>query len=415
MSALSPSPTQPPVTITTMSTTPAAPAAPVTPTPAPIFDKGLANTIAAETQMSFIDGGKGVLEYVGIEIDALARNSSYEETVYLLWNTKLPTQPELDALKTALQAEYEIPDALYDMIKSFPKDAVPMHALRTLVSALALHDADAVSSETTPEGIERAKRQALRLVAKTPTLIANFDRHRTGKAFVRPNKSYDIATNFLWMLNGEKPTEAMAKGLDICLILHADHGLNASTFAARVTIATLSDMYSAMTTAVGTLKGPLHGGANEEVMIMLDEIGSMDNVEPYIKGKLERKELIMGFGHRVYKAYDPRATYLKTFAKQIATDTGNLKLFEMSQKIEGLVLDAKAGKGIFPNVDFYSATTYHCLGITTDLFTCMFAMSRMSGWAGHCIEQLQDNRLIRPQAKYNGPHAAPYVPMAQRG
>ena len=403
---------QQPVTITTMSTTPAAPAAPAAPTP--IFDKGLANTIAAETQMSFIDGGKGVLEYVGIEIDALARNSSYEETVYLLWNTKLPTQAELDALKSALQAEYEIPDAIYDMIKSFPKDAVPMHALRTLVSALALHDADAVSSETTPAGIESAKRQALRLVAKTPTLIANFDRHRTGKAFVRPNKSYDIATNFLWMLNGEKPTEAMAKGLDICLILHADHGLNASTFAGRVTIATLSDMYSAMTTAVGTLKGPLHGGANEEVMIMLDEIGSMDNVEPYIKGKLERKELIMGFGHRVYKAYDPRATYLKTFAKQIATDTGNLKLFEMSQKIEGLVLDAKAGKGIFPNVDFYSATTYHCLGITTDLFTCMFAMSRMSGWAGHCIEQLQDNRLIRPQAKYNGPHAAPYVPMAGR-
>jgi citrate synthase len=414
MSALSPSPTQPPVTITTMSTTPAAPAAPVTPTPAPIFDKGLANTIAAETQMSFIDGGKGVLEYVGIEIDALARNSSYEETVYLLWNTKLPTQPELDALKAALQAEYEIPDALYDMIKSFPKDAVPMHALRTLVSALALHDADAVSSETTPEGIERAKRQALRLVAKTPTLIANFDRHRTGKAFVRPNKSYDIATNFLWMLNGEKPTEAMAKGLDICLILHADHGLNASTFAARVTIATLSDMYSAMTTAVGTLKGPLHGGANEEVMIMLDEIGSMDNVEPYIKGKLERKELIMGFGHRVYKAYDPRATYLKTFAKQIATDTGNLRLFEMSQRIEGIVLAAKADKGIFPNVDFYSATTYHCLGIKTDLFTCMFALSRMSGWCGHCIEQLMDNRLIRPQAKYNGPHAATYAPMAQR-
>ena len=407
---------QQPVTITTMSTTPAAPAVTVSaPIAAPIFDKGLANTIAAETQMSFIDGGKGVLEYVGIDIDALARNSTYEETVYLLWNTKLPTQAELDALKGALQAEYEIPDAIYDMIKSFPKDAVPMHALRTLVSALALHDADAVSSETTPAGIESAKRQALRLVAKTPTLIANFDRHRTGKAFVRPNKSFDIATNFLWMLNGEKPTEAMARGLDICLILHADHGLNASTFAGRVTIATLSDMYSAMTTAVGTLKGPLHGGANEEVMIMLDEIGSMDNVEPFIKGKLERKELIMGFGHRVYKAYDPRATYLKTFAKQIATDTGNLKLFEMSQKIEGIVLDAKAGKGIFPNVDFYSATTYHCLGITTDLFTCMFAMSRMSGWAGHCIEQLQDNRLIRPQAKYNGPHAAPYVPMAQRG
>jgi citrate synthase len=380
----------------------------------PIFDKGLANTVAAETQMSFIDGGKGVLEYVGIDIDTLARNSNFEETVYLLWNTRLPTRAELDGLRRALQAEYEIPDAVYDMIRQIPKDAVPMHALRTLVSALALHDADATSSDTSPSGIEKAKRQALRLVAKTPTLIANFDRHRSGKPFVRPNKDFDIATNFLWMLNGEKPTDAMTKGLDVCLILHADHGLNASTFAARVTIATLSDMYSAMTTAVGTLKGPLHGGANEEVMYMLNEIGSIDNVEPFIKGKLERKELIMGFGHRVYKAYDPRATYLKTFAKQIATDTGNLKLFDMSQKIEGIVLAAKADKGIFPNVDFYSATTYHCLGIKTDLFTCMFALSRMSGWTGHCIEQLKDNRLIRPQAMYTGPHAATYTPIAQR-
>ena len=380
----------------------------------PIFDKGLANTVAAETQMSFIDGGKGVLEYVGIDIDSLARNSNFEETVYLLWNTRLPSRTELDGLRRALQAEYEVPDAIYDMIRQIPKDAVPMHALRTLVSALALHDPEATSSGTDPKSIESAKRQALRLVAKTPTLIANFDRHRSGKPFVRPNKDFDIATNFLWMLNGEKPTDAMAKGLDVCLILHADHGLNASTFAARVTIATLSDMYSAMTTAVGTLKGPLHGGANEEVMYMLDEIGSIDGVEPFIKGKLERKELIMGFGHRVYKAYDPRATYLKTFAKQIATDTGNLKLFDMSQKIEGIVLAAKADKGIFPNVDFYSATTYHCLGIKTDLFTCMFALSRMSGWTGHCIEQLKDNRLIRPQAMYTGPHAAAYTPIAQR-
>jgi citrate synthase len=380
----------------------------------PIFDKGLANTVAAETQMSFIDGGKGVLEYVGIDIDTLARNSNFEETVYLLWNTRLPSRAELDGLRRALQAEYEIPDAIYDMIRQIPKDAVPMHALRTLVSALALHDPEATSSGTDPKSIESAKRQALRLVAKTPTLIANFDRHRSGKPFVRPNKDFDIATNFLWMLNGEKPTDAMAKGLDVCLILHADHGLNASTFAARVTIATLSDMYSAMTTAVGTLKGPLHGGANEEVMYMLDEIGSIDSVEPFIKGKLERKELIMGFGHRVYKAYDPRATYLKTFAKQIATDTGNLKLFDMSQKIEGIVLAAKADKGIFPNVDFYSATTYHCLGIKTDLFTCMFALSRMSGWTGHCIEQLKDNRLIRPQAMYTGPHGAAYTPITQR-
>ncbi|RLS62325.1 MAG: citrate synthase [Planctomycetota bacterium] len=385
-----------------MSTTPATPAA-------PIFDKGLGNTIAATTQMSFIDGGKGVLEYVGIDIDSLARYSTYEETVFLLWNTKLPDAAQLRALSSALQSEYEIPDAIYDMIRSFPTTAVPMHALRTLVSALGLHDVEADA-----DGIEASKRKALRLVAKTPTLIANFDRHRSGKAFVRPNPSFDIATNFLWMLNGEKPTAAMARGLDVCLILHADHGLNASTFAARVTIATLSDLYSAMTTAVGTLKGPLHGGANEEVMIMLDEIGSMEKVEAFVQDKLERKELIMGFGHRVYKAYDPRATYLKTFAKQIATDTGNLKLFEMSQKIEEIVIAAKADKGIFPNVDFYSATTYHCLGIKTDLFTCMFAMSRMSGWCGHCIEQLEDNRLIRPQAKYTGPHGAAYVELSKR-
>ena len=385
-----------------MSTTPATPAA-------PIFDKGLGNTIAATTQMSFIDGGKGVLEYVGIDIDSLARYSTYEETVFLLWNTKLPDAAQLRALSSALQSEYEIPDAIYDMIRSFPTTAVPMHALRTLVSALGLHDVEADA-----DGIEASKRKALRLVAKTPTLIANFDRHRSGKAFVRPNPSFDIATNFLWMLNGEKPTAAMARGLDVCLILHADHGLNASTFAARVTIATLSDLYSAMTTAVGTLKGPLHGGANEEVMIMLDEIGSMEKVKAFVQDKLERKELIMGFGHRVYKAYDPRATYLKTFAKQIATDTGNLKLFEMSQKIEEIVIAAKADKGIFPNVDFYSATTYHCLGIKTDLFTCMFAMSRMSGWCGHCIEQLEDNRLIRPQAKYTGPHGAAYVELSKR-
>ncbi len=392
-----------------MSTaTPSAPASAPS-APVAVYDKGLANTIVADTQMSFIDGAKGVLEYVGIDIDTLARNSTYEETVYLLWNTKLPNHAELHALKSALQAEYEIPQGLYEMIRGMPKDAAPMHALRTLVSALALHD-----PEADLDGIDASKRKALRLVAKTPTLIANFDRYRSGKEFVRPNASFDIATNFLWMLNGEKPTDAMARGLDICLILHADHGLNASTFAARVTIATLSDLYSAMTTAVGTLKGPLHGGANEEVMVMLDEIGSMERVDGYITGKMERKELIMGFGHRVYKAYDPRATYLKTFAQQIATDTGNLGLFEMSQRIESIVLAEKAAKGIFPNVDFYSATTYHCLGIKTDLFTCMFAMSRMSGWCGHCIEQLQDNRLIRPQARYTGPHAVTYTPLASR-
>ena len=378
-------------------------------TAAPVFDKGLANTIAAETQCSFIDGAKGILEYVGYDIDTLARNASFEEVVFLLWNRRLPKPAELASFRNELRAEYGLPDGMWDLIGRMPKDAKPMDALRTLVSALGLFDPEA--DDDTPEANER---KAVRLVAKTPALIANFDRHRKGKPFVKPDAGETIAGSFLHMLNGSTPTDAVRKALDVCLILHADHGLNASTFAARVTIATKSDLYSAMTTAVGTLKGPLHGGANEEVMIMLREIGSLDRVEEYIKGRLARKELIMGFGHRVYKTVDPRATYLKTFAKQVATDTGNLPLYEMSQKIEGLVLDAKAGKGIFPNVDFYSATTYHCLGIKTDLFTPMFAMSRMAGWAGHCIEQLKDNRLIRPMALYVGPHGKGWTPLADR-
>jgi citrate synthase len=365
----------------------------------PTWDKGLAKTVAAETEMSFIDGEKGILEYVGIDIDSLARNSSYEETVFLLWNRRLPKPAELAAFRAELRAEYGLPEGMWDLIGRMPKDAKPMDALRTLVSSLGLFDPEA--DDESPEANER---KAVRLVAKTPALIANFDRHRKGQPFVKPDTGDTIAGSFLHMLNGAKPTDAVRKALDVCLILHADHGLNASTFAARVTIATKSDLYSAMTTAVGTLKGPLHGGANEEVMIMLREIGSLDRVEEYIRGRLARKELIMGFGHRVYKTVDPRATYLKTFAKQVATDTGNLPLYEMSQKIEGIMAREVGAKGIWPNVDFYSATTYHSIGLELDLFTPMFAMSRMAGWAGHCIEQLKDNRLIRPMALYVGPH-----------
>ncbi len=373
------------------------------------FDKGLGNTIAAETEMSFIDGKNGILEYVGIEIDALARNSNFEEVVYLLWNRRLPTKSELDAFTKELRAEYDLPEPIREMIRSVPKDAKPMHALRTLVSALALYDQEV--DDSSPEANQRKN---IRMLAKTPALIAGFDRHRKGKEFVKPDLDADIATSFLTMLNGEKPTETMARALDVCLILHADHGLNASTFAARVTIATLSDMYSAMTTAIGTLKGPLHGGANEAVMIMLDEIGDIDQVEPTIMHKLKNKDRIMGFGHRVYKAYDPRATYLKTFARQIAEDTGNQKLYEMSSKIEEIMDREVASKGIYPNVDFYSATTYASIGLDIDLFTPMFAMSRIAGWAGHCIEQLADNRLIRPGAHYVGPHEQPYVPIDER-
>ncbi len=378
-------------------------------TAAPVLDKGLANTIAAETQMSFIDGAKGVLEYVGYDIDALARNSTFEETVFLLWNRRLPTAAELAALEAEIRAEYDLPEAAWQMIRQTPRTAHPMHMLRTLVSSLGMFDAEA--DENSPAA---NRRKSIKLLARTPTIIANFDRHRKGKPFVRPDAGADFATNFLWMLNGARPTAAVAKALDVCLILHADHGLNASTFAARVTISTLSDMYSAITTAIGTLKGPLHGGANEEVMHMLNEIGSMDAVDGYIRGRLARKDRIMGFGHRVYKALDPRAGYLKTFARQIATDTGNQKLYEMSMKIEEIMKTEVAAKGIYPNVDFYSATTYHSIGIDLDLFTTIFAMSRISGWTGHCMEQLEANRLIRPMAEYVGPHAVEYVPIARR-
>jgi len=375
----------------------------------PTLDKGLANTIAAETQMSFIDGAKGVLEYVGYDIDSLARHSTFEEVVFLLWNRRLPNKAELDAFKMELRREYELPEGMSKLIAEMPRNAAPMHVLRTLVSALSLFDAEA--DVNTPDANHR---KALRLLARTPALIAGFDRHRKGKPIVKPDPSHSVARSFLTMLNGAPPTEAVERALDVCLILHADHGLNASTFAARVTISTLSDLYSAMTTAVATLKGPLHGGANEEVMIMLNEIGSMDRVEAAIRDRLAKKERIMGFGHRVYKALDPRAGYLKTFAKQVATDTGNLHLFEMSSRIEQIMEAEVAAKGIYPNVDFYSATTYHSIGIDLDLFTSMFAMSRIAGWAGHCIEQLDGNKLIRPRAEYTGPHALKYLPIAER-
>ena len=374
-----------------------------------MIDQGLANTIAAESKMSFIDGQNGVLEYVGIDIDALARNSTFEESVYLLWHCRLPSESELAAFTDQIRNEYALPDQMWQLIKDLPKTASPMHAIRTLVSALAMHDPEA--DEQSPEANTR---KGIRLLAKTPALIANFDRHRKGKDFVKPDPSLDIATSFLTMLNGEKPTDTMAKALDVCLILHADHGFNASTFAALVTISTLSDVYSAVTTAVGTLKGPLHGGANEAVMHSLNELGDISKVEDFVRGKLERKERVMGFGHRVYKAYDPRATYLKTFAKQLAADTGNQNLYEMSRRIEEIMAEAVAAKGIHPNVDFYSATTYYSIGLDIDLFTPMFVMSRIAGWVGHCIEYLQDNKLIRPRCEYTGPHGSPYVPISER-
>ena len=241
-------------------------------------------------------------------------------------------------------------------------------------------------------------------------MLAYFHRHRQGLPLIRPDASLSIAENFLYMLNGAKPTPTMARAMDVCLILHTDHGLNNSTFSARVVISTLSDIYSAMTAAVGSLRGPLHGGANEGVMVMLNEIPTVDGAEAYILDKLARKDKIMGFGHRVYKSYDPRATHLKVLAKQLAQDTGNMDLYEKSSRIEKTMAEAVAAKGIYPNVDFYSATTYHCIGLPLDLFTPMFVIARVGGWAAHIIEQLSDNRLFRPDVDYTGPHAVNYTP-----
>jgi citrate synthase len=373
------------------------------------FAKGLEGVVAAETRMSFIDGAKGILEYVGIPIGELAANSSFEETVFLLWNTRLPRADELRDFTRDLRARYEPHKELVKMILATPKDAQPMHVLRTLVSALSLFD-----PEPNANDLPSARAKALNILAQTPTILAYFDRHRRALPIVPPDKSMGVAENFLYMLNGAKPTPTMTKAVDVCLILHADHGLNNSTFTARVITSTKSDVYSAITGAIGSLRGPSHGGANEGVMVMLNEIPSLSAVEDYIKGKLARKEPIMGFGHRVYKAYDPRASFLKNLAKQLAADTGNLPLYEKSMKIEQVMERELAAKGIYPNVDFYSATTYHSIGLKLDLFTPMFVIARIGGWAGHIIEQLADNRLFRPSDIYVGEHNQPYIPIAKR-
>ncbi len=375
-----------------------------------LSSKGLEGVIAAETKISFIDGEKGILEYVGIAIDDLARHSTFEETVYLLWNLHLPSKAELDSFARDLRARYELPAGMDRRIGSLPKDAQPMHVLRTLVSSLAMFDPAPNATD-----VPNARNKALNTLGQAPGLVAAFDRYRRGLAMVPPDANLSFAANFLYMLNGRRPTPTMERAFDTCMILHADHGLNNSTFTARVIASTLSDVYSAITGAIGSLRGPLHGGANEDVMRMLNEIPTPGDAERYIRDKLAQKAKIAGFGHRVYKAYDPRATYLKTLAMQLAADTGNQALYEKSQAIEQVMLREKAAKGIYPNVDFYSATTYHCIGLKLDLFTPMFALSRIAGWAGHIFEQLADNRLYRPSAEYVGPHDVEYVPTERRG
>lgn len=366
--------------------------------------KGLEGIVAASSSISSIIDG--VLTYRGINIDELAEHAEYEEVVYLLWHGRLPKASELQELKRQLNANMAVDESVIGLIRTFPKDANAMAVLRTAVSALALGD-----EEANDMSAEANLRKAIRLQAKIPTIIAAFARIREGKEPIAPLPDVSLAHNFLYMLTGQEPDRVAVEALNKALVLHADHELNASTFAARVTVATLSDIYSGVTSAIGTLKGPLHGGANEAVMAMLEEIGSIDNVESYIRNKLDNKEKIMGFGHRVYKNGDPRAKHLQKMSQELGRLTGNMKWYDMSVKIEQLVTDLK---GLKPNVDFYSASVYTCLGIPRDLFTPIFAMSRVSGWTAHIMEQYADNRLIRPRAEYVGPTDVKYIPLEQR-
>lgn len=366
--------------------------------------KGLEGVVATTSAISSIIDG--VLTYRGINIDDLAEHASFEEVAYLLWFGKLPNREELADLQQQLDEAAPIPNEVIEQLRTYPKEAHPMAVLRTAVSTLALFDreADDMSKEANV-------RKSIRLQAQIPVIIAAYERIRNGKDPIAPKKGVSIAHNFLYMLTGEEPDQIAVEALNKALVLHADHELNASTFASRVTVATLSDIYSGIVSAIGTLKGPLHGGANEQVMVMLEEIGSIELVQPYIERKLGNKELIMGFGHRVYKNGDPRAKHLQKMSRELGKITNNMKWYDMSVKIEEIVTSQK---GLKPNVDFYSASVYTSLGIPRDLFTPIFAASRVSGWTAHILEQYDNNRLIRPRAEYTGPSHAEYIPLDQR-
>jgi citrate synthase len=370
--------------------------------------KGLEGVVAANSGICWIDGYAGVLAYRGIDIHELAEQSTFEETTCLLWHGKLPDKVQLAEFTQKLAEARRVPPQIYDFLRSVPKTATPMEVLRTAVSSLSFYDPaeNAVDHDSNV-------RKSFALTAQLAMLVAAYDRIRKGKEVVEPDPSLSHAANFLWMLHGRKPIPAATNAFDMALILHADHELNASTFAARVIAGTLADMHSAITGAIGALKGPLHGGANEEVMKMLFEIGKTggDPVE-YVKALLAQKKKVFGFGHRVYRTEDPRATHLRKMSEQLSRDSGNTQWFEMSRRIEEFV---KIEKKLNANVDFYSASTYTTLGIDLDLFTPIFAVSRVAGWTAHVMEQLDDNRLIRPRAEYTGPeYPVKYVPIAQR-
>ena len=373
----------------------------------PHINKGLDGIVAFSTHKSFIDGQEGKLIYDGYTIETLAENATFEEVCFLLWHDRLPNEEELQHLQSRMQEERPIPEPVLDYIRSTPKTAEPMAVLRTAVSMLAdFHEREEKS------GKDFWIEKATALTAKMPTIVAAFDRVRKGNEPVDPLPDKSTAHNFLYMLNGEHPGEQAAKTMDLCLILHAEHGMNASTFTCRTICATESDMYSAITGAIGALKGPLHGGANQAVMGMLLDIGESgsDPVE-YVKERLENREKIMGFGHRVYKTMDPRASILRKMSEKLSEETGHKELYNWS---EAILETMKGEKNIDPNVDFFSATVYYSMGIKPDLYTCIFAMSRVSGWTGHYIEQAENNRLIRPRALYVGEKDLDWVPVESR-
>jgi len=367
--------------------------------------KGLEGIVATESSVSSIIDDK--LTYAGYSIDDLTENASFEEVVYLLWNRELPNEEQLNEIRNELQNNMEIPNEIIEHFRSYDLSTVhPMAALRTAISMLGLYDEEADVMEETAN-----KRKAVRLQAKVATVVAAFSRIRQGKDPVSPKKDVSFAENFLYMLNNKDPEDVEIEAIDKALVLHADHELNASTFAARVCVATLSDVYSGITTAIGTLKGPLHGGANEQVMAMLSEIGEEENAIPYVKDKLANKEKIMGMGHRVYRTGDPRAKHLMRMSERLTKLTGQEKWYRMSVEIEQYIKDEK---GLPANVDFYSASVYHSLGIDHDLFTPIFAISRMSGWLAHILEQYDNNRLIRPRADYTGSSLREFVSIENR-
>lgn len=367
---------------------------------------GLEDVVAADSRICDLDGKLGKLSYFGVDIHDLANFASFEETAYLLWHGVLPTHEQLEEMQVQLRANRALPEPLLAMMRLLPKETRPMDVLRTIVSALAAFVPDA-------HNISEAARveHALRLTAIFPTIIATWERLRNGQEPVAPLADGSHATNFLYMLRGEMPSEYVAHMLDVALILHADHELNASTFSARVTAGTLADMYAAITSAIGTLSGPLHGGANEQVMRTLLRVGEPDNTEEYLDDALARKERIMGFGHRVYRTEDPRATHLRAMSEELGKRNNDLRWYSISRRIEEYM---KANKGLNANVDFYSASVYYMMGIPIDLDTTIFASSRVCGWTAHVIEQYANNRLIRPRAEYIGPKNVVYVPLDER-